>query len=643
MDIETESTEARTTDSTGRRRVQTACEACRACKIKCQPSEQPGVCRKCLDTKKECISRTGPRTRRSRKTGLRTSPDGQLKPPNSAPNTSASSTFSINFDVPAPPEPDDSFEVLRETHESLMDSLLPPVEGDDDIGFGQDHDSFISGLPTPGASSTSNSHSIEDLNGKPQFNLSSAESLLEAFHAMIPQFPCILLPQDATVPTLAASKPFLLLAILASTSGSKTLQGHTLYDAEFRKVLGLKFVAGGERNLQLLQGLLIYCAWYPFHLRPRNKQVFHYIRMIGDLIHDLDLDQDIPEYMIGDITDDRLDGIRAYLGYSYLVSAFLISWRVMKNMASNITPWTLRCCDILEKHATSDNDRVLATLTRICSINSHAADAVYESTDKSSEQKRLLLLGLETQLRELQQQLPSQISSAQSVQLSTLFIDFFLTSSSIIPAYPRSKELRNGSSLQVSPSKLCVAVAHLRRYFDCLLSLTRKNFTAFIVVDWCRVVLGVVVALRMCFFVPECPGFDYIWARSELQLSQFLTKFCEDESPFTPASNKVDVCSASRVVMSVVKDKFEKRLEAAAREEAARASGIRCPMLDGSLEQYLPLWDVDLTAMPHPMPPMGNNAGSTSAATGAPMNPGRQAIFHDLWATMTMGWANEDE
>jgi hypothetical protein len=32
--------------ATGRKRVSTACEACRATKIKCQPSEQPGVCRK---------------------------------------------------------------------------------------------------------------------------------------------------------------------------------------------------------------------------------------------------------------------------------------------------------------------------------------------------------------------------------------------------------------------------------------------------------------------------------------------------------------------------------------------------------------------------------------------------------------------
>lgn len=71
----------------------------------------------------------------------------------------------------------------------------------------------------------------------------------------------LVLEDNATVPALAASRPFVLLAILASASGSRTLQGHSLYDDEFRKVLALKFVAGGERTLELLQGILIYCAW----------------------------------------------------------------------------------------------------------------------------------------------------------------------------------------------------------------------------------------------------------------------------------------------------------------------------------------------------------------------------------------------
>ncbi|KAL2203526.1 hypothetical protein CC79DRAFT_1336242 [Sarocladium strictum] len=44
-----------------------ACEGCRAAKIRCRVSHQPGVCQKCLESKKECVVRTGPRTRRSRK------------------------------------------------------------------------------------------------------------------------------------------------------------------------------------------------------------------------------------------------------------------------------------------------------------------------------------------------------------------------------------------------------------------------------------------------------------------------------------------------------------------------------------------------------------------------------------------------
>lgn len=78
---------------------------------------------------------------------------------------------------------------------------------------------------------------------------------------MLVHYPCVLLRQEETVAGLAAERPFVLLAILAVASGSRTLQGHSLYDEEFRKVLGLKYVAGGERSLELLQGILIYCTW----------------------------------------------------------------------------------------------------------------------------------------------------------------------------------------------------------------------------------------------------------------------------------------------------------------------------------------------------------------------------------------------
>lgn len=60
---------------------------------------------------------------------------------------------------------------------------------------------------------------------------------------------------------------------------------------------------------------------YPFHLRPRNKQVFHYIRMCADLITDLELDQDSSGGIntSSEVSEQQLDGIRAYLGHCYLL------------------------------------------------------------------------------------------------------------------------------------------------------------------------------------------------------------------------------------------------------------------------------------------------------------------------------------
>ena len=167
-----------------------------------------------------------------------------------------SKTFTIDFDVPSQPEVDDNFDTLRDSHALLIESLFPSEPDSNSLAFAA---SPMTSFPTPPASS--HTHSIQSLHAKPQFNLDSATSLLASFRGMLVNFPCIVLRPEDTVSGLAASRPFVLLAILAAASGSRTLQGHSLYDEEFRKVLGLKFVAGGERSLELLQGILIYCAW----------------------------------------------------------------------------------------------------------------------------------------------------------------------------------------------------------------------------------------------------------------------------------------------------------------------------------------------------------------------------------------------
>lgn len=167
------------------------------------------------------------------------------------------------------------FEVLRETHEGIIEGL---VLEEDELSYGMDDrmtdpPSSSSGsrafsASTPSISSRT-AHTLSNI--QPQFNLDSATSLLVTFREnMLPYFPVTVLPPGATVPSLARDRPFVLLAILAAASAGKNLQGHNLYNEEFRKVLGLKLVSSGERSVELLAGLLIYCAWYDFQERTSH-------------------------------------------------------------------------------------------------------------------------------------------------------------------------------------------------------------------------------------------------------------------------------------------------------------------------------------------------------------------------------------
>lgn len=55
--------------------------------------------------------------------------------------------------------------------------------------------------------------------------------------------------------------PFLLLGILSAMS-MPDIYIHQRLDAKFRRVLSEKTIERDEKSLDLLQGLLVYLAWY---------------------------------------------------------------------------------------------------------------------------------------------------------------------------------------------------------------------------------------------------------------------------------------------------------------------------------------------------------------------------------------------
>ncbi|KAI0428223.1 hypothetical protein F5Y09DRAFT_332739 [Xylaria sp. FL1042] len=683
----------------GRQKMNYACEACRAAKTKCQSGPQPDICKRCSEFKRECIFRTGPRIRRPKASSRTDSKAATLPPP-----PGPSKTFSIDFEMPEVEEPSDDFECLRERHERILEELVLNSDEDEYVQEGGEYfTNLIGGNPAgsktfsfndmssspsvslSGASSSwtessarimarQKSKPMLNLGIKPQFNLDSATKLLASFHDMLPHMPCLVFPEDVDVRSLARNSPFILLAILAVTSCSSSLQGHSLYDEEFRKILGLKFVAGGERSLELLQGILIYCAWYPFHLRPNNKQAFQYLRMAVDIVHDLDMEQesdlDLSSLAPGQRAR-KLDNIRALLCCFYAISAFSGTWG--KASTLRWSPQLARCADALDRCSELEQDHHLAWLVRFEYIFEELIEARRNfdrgPRDFQSEmQRNLIRAGLEAQFREFRANMPEKYAS-------------------IMPE-PET----------VTSDRLLQAAHKVRSVFDHITSQKPHEFRGFCGADYGRFIIAVVLAYRLSFPVAgACRDYDVAQGRRILDFGEILRKLVESPddddaqegggrvrgdskgkggdkggaTTTTPTKKprKSDASSALKLVLRSVKVKFEEKT--AAFEAMVAAATVEewetrdymstCPMLNGSMDQYIPLWAGQQSAGSWAASQAGNSGATTDTfSSGLELDPEAQFVgpmtqmgigagsledkplmYHDLWTSMTMGWAGD--
>lgn len=137
--------------------------------------------------------------------------------------------------------------------------------------------------------------SISVLEGQPSLVdrglLSEAEAarLIATFQLdLVPKFPFIFLAQGETAARLNERQPFLFLCIVAATIGSAhPLQ--KIVTEEIMKHVTLRIVARSERNLELLRGLLVHCAWYTYPAEKHHPRLLLFIQFCVSIMHDLGL------------------------------------------------------------------------------------------------------------------------------------------------------------------------------------------------------------------------------------------------------------------------------------------------------------------------------------------------------------------
>lgn len=208
-----------------------------------------------------------------------------------------------------------------------------------------------------------------------------------------------------------------------------------------------------------------------------------------------------------------------------------------------------------------------------------------------------------------------------------LFIKMYLDGGTVLKLpRPMPSECLKWEPLSSTNTKLCDCVYNLAALYREITNLKDSDYLCFTLVDWSRPILAIILGIRLSFKIAECPEYDAAWARSQLKLDDFLAHMSPQKSDLTPASKKVDILSGSRIVMGLVREKYQKRV-AALDTDSSKKVGITCPMLDGSMEPYFPVWDAAF----NPPPAM--------EAFGQEVDG--QRVFQDLWTTMTMNWANE--
>lgn len=120
----------------------------------------------------------------------------------------------------------------------------------------------------------------KDIIDRGLLNIEAAENYLESFKSILtPHFPFVVIPHQASAVQLREEKPFLFLAIMASASYENILLQRSL-GAEVRRAVASRIILNGEVSFDLLQGLLVFLAWYAYATRASILHLWGPTRLI---------------------------------------------------------------------------------------------------------------------------------------------------------------------------------------------------------------------------------------------------------------------------------------------------------------------------------------------------------------------------
>ncbi|KAI9664896.1 MAG: hypothetical protein M1821_006344 [Bathelium mastoideum] len=382
-------------------------------------------------------------------------------------------------------------------------------------------------------------------------NAARAEGLVEKFKTLkMPSFPFVVIPAGKTATALREESPFLFLAIITACLEDDTILQRRIAD-EVRSAISTRIIMANEKSLELLQGLLVYLAWYYYHFAPKRHQMYLMLNLARALVFDLCLDKSpntnaqelgilmeikarLSEEHKVDVCDDVANGRRAVLGYYYLSSALCICRR---GLAMKYTPWIDECCRSLKEWAQYPTDTLIEPLVRTRTLHQNICDTLLENGDSACQSDSVLEMAqsaFQKELETLQAGFPvlsgleKYVLETECMTAATAIheVALFRSCSANVASFSRTKSLSSLLKSSRNLVNLCLRIPD---------NLATHLSIASVSIFW----YGFMVLAKVVL-IPTSPGWDQDRAKNDGDLAG-LGRIAKDKLTSIRSTQKQDV------------------------------------------------------------------------------------------------------
>jgi hypothetical protein len=338
---------------------------------------------------------------------------------------------------------------------------------------------------------------------------------------MVKHMPAVVFPSGTTAAEIRKSKPTLFLAVLCAGAGTDHPDVQRILTKEVMQIYADRIIGHGDKNLELVQSLLVSTIWYwpPEHFE--ELKFYQIIHLAAVMAIDININKknkagksktgvpglwrDHPWRRAPLSDSDSLDARRAWLGCYFMCGAMSMGLR-----RPNLVRWTnymTDCMEVLENSTdAAPTDKFLCQLVRIQRI---AEDVGMQfSMDDPSAQVNIAdpkvqyaMRGFERDLEHWSAHLPKEVR-APTLKMTEHVVNLYMHEVAMHVDHnvdefkpPFTEEALRGSGLHEQEESLPLTRAHVDALSTCLTSVDCV-FEAFFTLD-----VEVVRALPILYFV----------------------------------------------------------------------------------------------------------------------------------------------